>query len=558
MTNGDVPGALDELELTPFEEWRDRHLHHKLWPHKLWPPLLPPCRVRILIVTDSGGSFGTDAFGLKALIDALAVPPGPWVRFEITKANRRTDPTANLQNFTFDAANLGDYDEIWMFGIEARFSPRLTDSEVRAISEFMDGGGGVFATGDHEDLGVAMAGRVPRVRSMRKWYWPNPGPNGEPVAPPVAGLSRHDTLRQGPSPGYQFDDQSDTVPQNISPRMYPSGFPFWKWFRRVHPHPVLCGPRGVIRVLPDHMHEGECYVPSDLSASFTFDGYTVEEYPALPGGSRLAPEVIANSTVIGGRPPVGDGDVTPRTFGVIGAWDGHRVSRGRVVVDATWHHFFNINLVGDAGSPDPQKQLGFLATTAGQAAFEEIKSYYRNIAVWLARPQRHACMRWRALWACRWNHRLVMDLHYLDRDIRELDLAELIRVGDAARDVLGRLASQCQVQIWFIEIVQEVLPRPWPVLEPLVDPWFPFPPDPDPVPWLHADTLVDAALGGSLYALGAEYREPDPDLIDKADDLDWPGLVRPGAEAAAQQVARAIERSQRGAEELVRALGEGA
>lgn len=562
MTEFDIPGGLDELDLTPLEEWRDQHLRHKLWPHDLWPPLLRPCRVRVLIVTDSGGSFGTGSFGLKALIDALKIPPGPWVRFEITTANRRTDPTADIQGFTFDGVNLGDYDEIWLFGVERSFSPALSEQELRALSEFMDGGGGVFATGDHEDLGVAMCGSVPRVRSMRKWHWPSPGPNGEPVAPPVGGLNRLDTLREGPSSGFQFDDQSDVVPQNISPRMYPGwSFP-WKLLWRFHPHPLLCGPRGVIRVLPDHPHEGECYVPSDLTASFTFDGYTIEEYPAL-GGSRLAPEVIATSTIIGGRASTDvKGPVTPRSFGAIGAWDGHRVSRGRVVVDATWHHFFNINLVGDAGSPDPVKQIGFLASPAGVAAYEEIKSYFRNIAVWLARPQRHVCMRWRAIWACRWNHRLVMDLrpHYLERGIRELDLPELLRIGDAARDVLGRLASQCQVHIWFVEIVKDLLPRPWPVVEPLVDPWWPFPPEPepgpDPVPWLHANTLVDAALGGAVYALGAEFREPSRDFLDKADDFDFEKLARPGAQVAAREVHRAMERSRKGADELAHTLGE--
>jgi hypothetical protein len=559
MSERDAPGALEELNLTPPEEWRDLHVHLKLWPHFIWPPFLRPCRVRILLVTDAGGSFGTGTFGLKGLIDALAVPPGPWVRFEITTANRRADPTADIQNFAFDSTNLGDFDEIWMFGVERSFTPGLSQTELRAISEFMDSGGGVFATGDHEDLGVSMCGSVPRVRSMRKWHWPNPGPNNEPVAPPVGGLDRLDTLRQGPSPGFEFDDQSDVVPQNISPRMYPSwSFP-WKFLWMFHPHPLLCGPRGVIRVLPDHPHEGECYVPADLTASFTFDGYTIEEYPAF-AGTRLAPEVIATSSIVGGRASVDvKGPVTPRSFGAIGAWDGHRVSRGRVVVDATWHHFFNINLTGDPFSTDPAKQVGFLASPQGLAAYEEIKSYFRNIAVWLARPQRHACMRWRALWGCRWHHRLAMDLRppYLET-LRDLDLPELLRIGDAATDVLGRLASQCQGRIWIIDIVKEVLPRPWPIIEPLVDPWWPIPPDPepDPVPWLQGNTLVEAALGGALYALGSEFRDPSPEMVDRADDYDWAATVRPGIQIAARETLRTVERSRRAEDELARALAE--
>lgn len=561
MAEIEASDSLAQLGITPAEVWRAQHLEFRINPEKLWPILLPPCPVRILIVTDSGGSFGTGPFGLKALIDALAVPPGPWVRFDITTANRRTDPTADIQNFNFDTPKLDDFDEIWLFGVERSFSPALTDQELRALSNFMDGGGGVFATGDHEDLGVAMCGAVPRVRSMRKWHWPNPGPNGEPVAPPVNGLDRFDTLRQGPSANFQFDDQSDDVPQNISPRMYPSwSFP-WTFPWSVHPHPVLCGPRGVIRVLPDHPHEGECYVPADLTTSFTFDGYTIEEYPALGGGgARLAPEIIATSTIVGGRSATDiKGPVTPRSFGAIGAWDGHRVDHGRVLVDATWHHFFNINLVGDAASPDPLKQIGFEASPAGQAAFEEIKAYYRNIAVWLARPERHACMRWRALWVCRWNHRVMMDLRppYLQRGIGSLDLTELLRVGELARDVLGRLASQCQVHIWFLDIVKVSLPKRWPIIEPLVDPWWPMPPEPepDPVPWLYANNLVEATLGGAVYALGAEFPQPDLDAATKAQDLDWERLISPAADVALERVREGIDRSTQQVSDLTRSLG---
>lgn len=552
---------MKDLELTSLEEWRDRELTYKLFPEKLWPILLGPCEVRILMVTDSGGSFGTGDFGLKALIDTLAVPPGPWVRFEITTANRRVDPTADIEEFDFSRHPLEEYDQIWLFGIEQRFSPELSEPELSALSQFMDDGGGVFATGDHEDLGVAMCGSVPRVRSMRKWHWPQAGPHGEPVAPPVGGLDRLDTLRPGPTPGFQFDDQSDDLPQQISPQMYPTWTLAWKIPRSVHPHPVLCGPRGVIRVLPDHPHEGECYVPSDLTASFTFDGYTTEEYPADSNGNRVPPEVIATSVVQGGRTAADvKGPVTPRQFGAIGVWDGHRVDRGRVLVDATWHHFFNINLVGDPNSPYPEKRQGFLATAAGQAAYEEIKAYFRNIAVWLARPERQACMRRRALWALRWHHRIFMDLRpeYFEGGLKNLDLPELLRIGEAARDVLGRLASRCQVRIWSLELIRELQPLPWKHVEPWIDPWIPFPPEPqpDPVPWMQVDVLPDAVLGGAVYALADAFRAPDREIAAKAEDLDWSELLAPATEVAMREVREALRRSSQATGELAEVLAE--
>jgi hypothetical protein len=556
MENVDTLAELNEANRELAK--RDRQLAFTTYPELIFPILLKPCRVDILMVTDGGGSFGNADFGLKALLDALAVSPGPWVQFAVTRANRGFDPTADLQNFRFDATNLGTFDEIWLVGVERTFNS-LPDSELRALAQFMDDGGGVFATGDHEDLGLAMSGRVPRVRSMRKWHWPNPGPNGEPVAPKVDGPDRFDTLRLGNDPGYQFDDQSDDVPQNISPKLY-SSWVFLPWLRRVYPHPLLCGPRGVIRVLPDHAHEGECYVPSDLTATFTFDGYTTEEYPALPTGTRLAPEVIAWSTVIGGRSASDvKGPVNPRTFGAIGSYDGHQVDVGRVVVDATWHHFFNINLVGEAGNPDPVKGIGFAASPQGMAVYEDVKSYFRNIAVYLARKEKHNCMRWRALWLSRWYHQLLIEFRpsNLERGIESLELTELLRIGITARDVLGRLASQCQSLRWVLDLFEITHPRLYERLEPWINPFVPEPiPEPDPVPWLHANTLLDAALGGALYAIAAEFPEPSDEARDRAQETQLEELIRPGVDAAVNRAREAMSRSAEELDTMRNSLGE--
>jgi len=528
----------------------ERQRLHLLDPWKIYPILLPPCRVQVLIVTDSGGSFGDADFGLSALLDVLATPPGPWVRFDVTKAHRRVDPAADLQNFLFDGQDLSGYDQIWMIAVERSFSPGLTDPELRAISQFMDAGGGVFATGDHEDLGVAMCGRVPRVRSMRKWHWPNPGPNGEPVAPRTDGPDRLDTLSEGHDPGIQFNDQSDDIPQRITPKLYPS-WPWNKWFYRAYPHPLLCGPRGIIRVLPDHPHEGECYEPTDLTASFTFDGYTTAEYP---GG--LAPEVIAWSNIAGRTVDATKGHLNARSFGAIGAYDGHRVGVGRVVVDATWHHFFNVNLIGELTNTDPIKGVGFDASTAGHAAYEEIKSYFRNIVVWLARPSSQQCMWWRALWWVRWHHRLVMDLRpeYL-KSAESLDLDELLRIGGQARDALGRLAAQCTVIRWlWWQVLQPRRPKTWQRLAPYFDPWLPQPREdpPGPIETLHAESTFDAMLGAAVYAVAQAFPEPTDDGRARAMEIDPDELISAHVE---RSLNLAADRARQGAERMT-ALGQ--
>ena len=117
--------------------------------------------------------------------------------------------------------------------------------------------GGVFATGDHADLGVSLCGRIPRVRSMRKWS------NSQGV-PTNFGLDRHDTLRKGHDNTYTFNDESDDIPMPIDVTRFPlrSWLPFG--FRSM-PHPVLCGRDGVIDILPDHPHEGEVIEPISLT-----------------------------------------------------------------------------------------------------------------------------------------------------------------------------------------------------------------------------------------------------------------------------------------------------
>jgi hypothetical protein len=528
------------------ELWERQHRYLRE-PQSFFPIFLKPCVVRILMVTDGGGAFGSTDFGLKALLDALATPPGPWVRFEVTKAHRRTfDPTADISDFRFDQHDLNPYDQIWMIAVEASSAPGLAPSELRAIAEFMDNGGGIFATGDHEDLGVAMCGSVPRVRSMRKWHWPNPGPNGEPVAPSVGGPDRFDTLRPGGTPDIQFDDQSDDVPQRISPRMYIT-WPPNKWFHKSYPHPLLCGPRGVIRVLPDHPHEGECYVPDDLTAAFTFDGYTITEYP---GGLR--PEVIAWSRV-SERLAAEDshkGALNARRFGAIGAYDGHAAGVGRVVVQATWHHVFNINLIGELGNPDPVKAIGFNASPSGAAAYNDIKVYFRNIAVWLAKPSSQSCMWWRALWWARWNHRLVMDVRR--GGLAEATLRDVLFIGGEARDVLGRRASQCIVFQWLgWFVLRPRLPSLWESLQHYLDLWLPSERDvggrdPDVLLPLAMEMLVDCVLGGLVLGLAEVFPDPTDEARERAETTDFAELLGDYTERVAQLLSEHL--TQAGAE----------
>ena len=551
-----VKKSLAEENIANFELAKtNRNFAYRTYPELIYSIFLKPCTVKILMVIDNGGAFDNRDFGLSELLNILSVSPGPWVRFEVTKAHR-DNPVggggADFTNFRFDTHDLNQYDEIWLFAV-SRGTP-IESIEVRKLSEFMDNGGGVFATGDHEDLGVAMCGRIPRVRSMRKWYWPNlpspfpegnPSPSGhelgvEPIAPSGSENDRLDTTQIGPeSPGSDsvFIDQSDNIPQTISPKIYTTGgiwiSPFWKRF--IKPHPLLCGPRGVIRVLPDHPHEGECYVPHDLTHILTFDGYTRDEYPMIPGSSdRLTPEVIATSSNASGIIDFSKATVSNKIFGAIGAYDGHRANIGRVVVDATWHHFFNVNLIGDADgtflSPEAGpivgsvRSEGFHHPSTNPVVYEDIKSYFRNIAVWIAKPDKIECMRWRALWSLRWHHRISMDLRpAFVKDPKKLTFNELLRIGPEAYDVLGRIANQCLALKWVLDIFVKYYPEL--NLDKLIDPWYPRPKsqidlESRTISFNYPAIIVDLFLGALIYTIANEFPDDNEEIKNKAEGED--------------------------------------
>lgn len=501
---------------------------------------LPPTVIRVLIVGDKNEDFtldfGEKNMGLSEFIKALetnSVTLGLYVYFKITKVHRATVTDSDKTNFRFNSLemfNPKDYDEIWFFGMSRFVDPlkepkkfenslSLKDNELKIISQFMDNGGGVFATGDHQDIGNGLCARIPRVRSMRKWYFPEPGLYGEPVAPPVGIIGmeenqdqgqdsskRHDTLREGNDSGYQFDDQSDNIPQPIIPKMYKTKY--WNnegLFIKHYPHPLLSKSRGVIKVLPDHMHEGECYVDEDLTKTFAFDGYTTTEYPILPKtGKPLKPEVIAEAIVIGGHttPPDSKEPTTAKIFGVLGAYDGHKVNVGRVAVDSTWHHFVNINVIGEWPHNDSNdiKHQGFNYSDngnsdKGQKVYQDLKTYWRNLGVWLAPKKIQKSILATALWRIRWSQPLAEELS--SRTVQKgLSREGILYLGHVARYSLNKISSEEQVIQWIIPYLTEI--------QDTVDPWWG---NSESAPDLVFDVIVNSVLGGMILSIAKEFPE---------------------------------------------------
>ena len=479
----------------------------------IWPEL---AGIHVLVVLDGrasvlhSASFGPINnnlhFGLSRFIETLTQTVPHFTRLFVTKAHREPSDQLNsvyphafsfgadIQGFKFDTPglDLSIYDVIFLFGVagDQETDALISDTELVALTAFMDGGGGVFATGDHEDLGAPLNGRIPRVRSMRKWYNSSGAPSG-------LGADRIETTQPDPRhdpfyPGQvSFDNQSDDIPQPITLRWYGQ---HWNWLNDCkYPHPLLCGTSGPILVMPDHMHEGEVIEPINTEADPT-------EYPISPDGTRPLPEIVAWGRSLHEishtteHHTVGDSAAIPRLFGVVGAYDGHRAGIGRVAVDSTWHHFFDINLIGDPEVPRLSlKNQGFLASSEGLRVLAEISTYHRNLATWLARSTTQARIFATAAWYALNRQPLAMIVN----PRRNYSQADLVSIGTLALRTLSEVSPPCVLLVALIPYFND-------------DPLKVFPPDPWALkgpadhPSIDPNIILRVALGGAIIALGAE------------------------------------------------------
>ncbi|HEY6527598.1 MAG TPA: hypothetical protein VIZ65_02805 [Cellvibrionaceae bacterium] len=518
------------------------------------------CTVRVLLVTDGGLDFGQGDFGLSTLVDILQNDAPSRVNFALSLAHLRSDVgdaavkvgapgiVKSIKGFRFDEHthfSPADYDEVWLFGVETNFyfssyshrnsnrgqypANSLSNNELIKIDEFMRLGGGVFATGDHGSLGAGLCGNVARVRSMRHWSsFFQPGSGEDEVS--MTGPKRNDTNLVGSDTGTQFSDQSDDIPQIIQPKLYRTRL--GRYTQATYPHPLLCGKNGIINVLPDHPHEGECRVPDDLLVQY-IDGSN--EYPeAKIGGFRVAPEIIATGHVPAGNRADKNGSkqaTVAHSFPIISAYDGHLAGIGRISCDSTWHHFINVNLIGvvegggfdqfdmlngdfHAGE-DASKHNGFLSSASGMAALNRIKNYFTNIGVWLAPETLQTCFNRKVWWELIYSDR-IMEAALTDPAVafEKIPTNVFYSIGVHARDVFGKRVSQCQSLIFILDW----LPRVFPELIPWIDPWDPLidlTRELQPrVPLFDPSALAAITLGAAIVSLRQEFPYPPQKITE--------------------------------------------
>jgi hypothetical protein len=407
-----------------------------------------PTRIRILFVIDGWINLTSKEgnFGLGFVLDTLLAPFSWWTSFEVHVAKRDGHLTAGdlgshhltYTDFKFTNAgfNLDSYDQVWFFGhnpfdaldvitdADIAGGRPLDDVELKLLAEWMERGGGVFATGDHSILGASMCSRIPRVRTMRKWKHTQ-------GVPSKFGSSRHQTLQPTAEDAEHQEEDILLQPLELVYSTVPGPLPF---LRSQVPHPLLCSPLGVIDRFPDHMHEGEVIADDRVQLDLPLDipGYDRPEYPfvvpvVLGSGAadnvdlrpRPRPQIVAYGQTTNNffEPPVVSGAIArlglplfSKRFGVVGVYDGDRVGLGRVVVDSTWHHWFSLNLFGlvsaamqgTVSTARISPSIGDVSTTqasaAAAAAYEKMQAYYRNVGMWLATPAQRATMLISGVW----------------------------------------------------------------------------------------------------------------------------------------------------------------
>lgn len=411
--------------------------------------LYKECQPRVLVVTDTLNFDPTQGFGLTQFVNTLKGSTIHGMTPKVITASRSADPNADIPNFDFNDAGKGltisRYDVVFLFGARSEGVNDLPAAQVDTIAKFMEAGGGVFATGDHQTLGASLCGNVPRVRAMRRW-------KAAQTPPHVSNTNRFSTNLSGPNEGEEFSDQSNTEPQrlylNFRTQAGGVGSP--------HPLVQLKAPRRAMEVYPDHPHEGECLMPASLATSFTVGGQSVPEWPDDLTGADLSPEIVAMSVSHGdgfpGGPTGAKQALSPQLFAAIVAYDGHRANKGRVSTDSTWHHFININLDG-TGEP------GFngLQSPAGvdTEALKRIREHYVNLATWLMPKKVRKCLRFPLVLEELSRFPLMEELEL--KPLKEATVAELSEAGAALLQSMSRRMAAWEVNAFVLDTLSESL-----------------------------------------------------------------------------------------------------
>jgi hypothetical protein len=250
---------------------------------------------------------------------------------EVTTRNREIDNDGNDPGLS--TLDQSEFDELWLFAIDT--GDGLSVPDCQGITRFRQRGGGILATRDHQDLGISLCtlGGIGRAHFFH-------------------------TRHPEPDPARHVPDDKDTT--SISWPNYHSGANGdYQIITVTSPHDVLrrtASPEDLIEFFPAHPHEGAVGVPE---------------------GEDHA-RVIAT----------GQSQTTGRPFNLIVAFDNardeHGNTLGRGIAESSFHHLCDYNWDTRLGCPSFVEELPGDGYKQNPRALEDIKTYVRNAAAWLA------------------------------------------------------------------------------------------------------------------------------------------------------------------------------
>ncbi|HYP26591.1 MAG TPA: hypothetical protein VE262_07730 [Blastocatellia bacterium] len=254
--------------------------------------------------------------------------------FEVTTRDREEDAAGDDE--VLSRIDGSDFDELWLFAVDN--GGGLSGKDCEGITRFRQRGGGILATRDHQDLGSSIC-TIGGVGAAHFFHTHQTDPD--------------ETQRTR-------DDQETTI---ISWPNYHSGSNGdYQRVAAVEPvHDLLrnpASPSGLIEFFPAHPHEGGVGAPE----------------------SERHARVIAT----------GMSRVTGRPFNLAVAFerarDQHGNDLGRAVAQSSFHHFADYNWDPDMGCPSFVLEPPGDGVKREPGKLEDIKTYVRNLAVWLAPP----------------------------------------------------------------------------------------------------------------------------------------------------------------------------
>src|SRR5260221_213319 len=251
---------------------------------------------------------------------------------KVTTRNR--EPNSVKDDPILSTLDGSDFDELWLFAVDT--GDGLSEADCGGITRFRQRGGGILATRDHQDLGISLCtlGGIGRAHFFHSKH-PEPDPSRHVADDPYTTDISWPNYHSGANGDYQ------TIAVTT-------------------PHALMrdpASPSGFIQFFPAHPHEGAVGVPENEKHA----------------------RVIAT----------GVSQVTNRPFNLVVAFesspDDHGNTLGRGIAESSFHHLVDYNWDTGLGCPS------FVAESPGDGyrrnpqALEDIKTYARNAAHWLAR-----------------------------------------------------------------------------------------------------------------------------------------------------------------------------